>query len=164
MHHGFGVKLLTRSTAPAALAVACPVTEDDDMTAANRTTRFIRPACTLAAVILVTMPAACVGTRGASPSGERSMIIFSNESFVEATLYATIGNGGGYRMGTVMAGRTDTLAVPLSMESRGNVVFYADLLARAESPRTPAVSLRPGEWLMVRLPSSLGALQVLPAP
>lgn len=134
------------------------------MAAAFRTTRFIRHAHVLAVAIFMTTLAACAGARGASPSSERSMIIFSNESFVEATLYATVGSGRGYRMGTVMAGRTDTLAVPLSMENRGNVVFYADLLARTESPRTGPVSMRPGEWLLVRLPSSLASLQVLPAP
>ena len=134
------------------------------MAAAYRTTRFIRPAHVLAVAILATSLAACAGARGASPSSERGMIVFSNESFVEATLYATVGSGRGYRMGTVMAGRTDTLAVPLSMGNRANVVFYADLLARAESPRTAPVSMRPGEWLLVRLPSSLSALHVLPAP
>ena len=140
------------------------ITGDDDMAAAFRTTRFIRAAHVLAVATLGTMLAACAGARSALPSSERSMIIFSNESFVEATLYATVGSGRGYRMGTVMAGRTDTLALPISIENRGNVVFYADLLARTESPSTSSISIRPGEWLLVRLPSSLSGLQVLPAP
>ena len=134
------------------------------MAAAFRSTRLIRAAQGLAMATLTVTLAACGAARSGSSSSERTKIVFANESFVEATLYATIGSGRGYRLGTVLAGRTDTLAVPASVENRGNVVFYADLLARSGSPRTSAVTLRPGEWLLVRLPSSLGSLQVLPAP
>lgn len=164
-HHASDVKLVTRcDSAPASIAVEYfMVHEDDDMGAILRSIRCIRAARVLALVVGVTALAACAGRRTA-PAGPLTMIIFSNESFVEATLYASTGSGPGYRMGTVLAGRTDTLAVPTSIENRGSVVFYADLLAHSASPRTPSISLRAGEWLAVRLPASLGALQVLPAP
>jgi hypothetical protein len=67
------------------------------------------------------------------------------------------------RIGTVMAGRTDTLTVPREVASRGeNVNVFARLLARSARPSSGPLPIHPGDRLTVRLPVDEKMLVVLP--
>ena len=90
-------------------------------------------------------------------------IIFTNESIDQATVYVVAPGRDFRRIGTVSAGRTETLTVPTDMVNRGSVNIVARLLARSDVPQTGPVSLRPGERYQVRLPMSSRLMSFLPA-
>lgn len=92
------------------------------------------------------------------------MIYFTNESLDQADVFAAVQGGGTVRLGTVFAGRTDTLVVPPAIASRGSSVnLFARLLAKSAVPRSGPISIRPGDALQVRLPIDEKLLAVLPA-
>jgi hypothetical protein len=94
---------------------------------------------------------------------QRAYLIFANESLDQADVYATGLDGFPIRIGTVFAGRTDTLPVPETVTGQGGSVnISARLLARSGVPQSGLVSIRPGDKLLVRLPSDEKMLVVLP--
>jgi hypothetical protein len=114
------------------------------------------------AALMVAATAACGSARRGS--GEPpAVIIFSNESLDQATVYIVAPGADFRRMGTVIAGRTDTLTVPPGFAQRGTVNIVARLLARSELPQTGPVSIRPGEQYQVRLQLDAKLLSFLPA-
>jgi len=124
----------------------------------NRRLRRLAPA-----VLMLAAAAACGGMRrGNNPPP--AVIYFTNESLDQATVYM-VGPGLEFRrIGTVSAGRTDTLTVPPDLAARGGTLnIVARLLARSELPQTGPVSIRPSEHYQVRLPLDAKLLSFLPA-
>jgi hypothetical protein len=92
-----------------------------------------------------------------------AQVIFTNQSLDQADVYTVIDAGVGRRLGTVFAGRTDTLDVPVEVVSRGGTVnIVARLLARSFNPSTGPLVISSGEVLKVTLPSGEQTLTVLP--
>jgi hypothetical protein len=90
-------------------------------------------------------------------------LIFKNESLDQADVYAVLSGNQPIRIGTVAAGRTDTLTVPTEVVTRGeNVNVVARLLARSSRPSSGPIPLHPGDRLEVRLPIDQKMLVVLP--
>jgi hypothetical protein len=93
----------------------------------------------------------------------RTTIIFTNESLDQATVYIVGPSIEFRRIGTVFAGRTDTLTVPPELTTVGGPInIVARLLARSDVPQTGPVSIRPGERYQVRLPLSSRLISFLP--
>ena len=93
-----------------------------------------------------------------------TQVIFVNQSLDQADVFAVMDAGQPIRIGTVFAGRTDTLTVPTDVVNRGgNVSIAARLLAHSYVPRTGPLVLSPGQVLQVTLPSNANTLTVLPA-
>lgn len=126
------------------------------LTAAARTLRRLAPA------LLVAMTACGPLRRG--PSSEPAIIYFSNESLDQADVYAITPGGDRRRIGTVMAGRTETLTIPADMiASGGSINIVARVLARSGLVQTGQVTVFPGEAYEVRLPPDQKLLSFLPA-
>lgn len=111
---------------------------------------------------VTTVSAACGPFhRGAGP--EPAVLYFSNESLDQADVYAVTSAGQAVRIGTVFAGRTDTLVVPPDVAARGeNVNVVARLLANPARPSTGPIPIRPGDKVQIRLPIDLKLLVVQP--
>jgi hypothetical protein len=91
------------------------------------------------------------------------VIVFTNESLDQATVYVVAPGADFRRIGTVIPGRTEALTVPSEFANRGTVNIVARLLARSEVPQTGPVSLRPGERYEVKLLGDARILSFLPA-
>jgi len=117
----------------------------------------------LASAALVTT-ASCSRIMHHGADGETAQVIFVNQSLDQADVYAVMDAGQSVRLGTVFAGRTDTLTVPYDIVSRGaNVSIAARLLAHNYAPHTGPLVLTPGQMVQVTLPSGANTLTVLPA-
>jgi len=120
-----------------------------------RRTALVALVCTLAA-------AAC-GPFHKGQGPPPAYLIFTNESLDQADVYAVLSGNQPIRIGTVAAGRTDTLTVPTEVVTRGeNVNVVARLLARSSRPSSGPIPLHPGDRLEVRLPIDQKMLVVLP--
>jgi hypothetical protein len=99
--------------------------------------------------------------RGTQPE---SVVVFRNQSVDQADVYA-IGSGGDpIRIGTVFAGRTETLRVPSSItgaSSRVNVV--ARIFPTGRLVVTGPFTLMPGDSMDVTLTGDQKILSVLPS-
>ncbi len=111
-----------------------------------------------------------VGACGASSrqraflSDGRPVVIFENQFDGQATVYSVSPGGEGVRIGTVQAGRTDTLAVHVgALDASGSVTIVARLLAKSSSPSSGPLTLLPGDRILVRLPPDARLLSVVPA-
>lgn len=91
------------------------------------------------------------------------MVIFVNESLDQADVYALASGMDARRIGTVMAGRTDTLTVPVDVTTRGTVNIVARIFASNRAASTGQVSVYPGQVYQVRLPQDEKLLSFLPA-
>ena len=90
-------------------------------------------------------------------------LFFTNESLDQADVYATVPGNQPLRIGTVFAGRTDTLTVPPELASRGeNINVFARLLAQSARPSSGPIPIHPGDRLEIRLPVDQKTLVVLP--
>ena len=105
----------------------------------------------LALAIAISTVAACGPFHRASDS-QRALLYFSNESLDQATVFAVMSGGRAVRLGTVFAGRTDTLVVPPEVTRGTNVNVVARLLARNIRPQSGSLSIVPGDRFEVRLP------------
>jgi hypothetical protein len=94
---------------------------------------------------------------------EPAQIVFVNESLEQADVFASAQGGETVRIGTIQAGRTETLTVPQQFVSRGTVIIVVRLLARSGTIRTGPISISPGDRYQVRLPVNGNVLSVLPA-
>jgi hypothetical protein len=99
-------------------------------------------------------------------SGEpTAQVIFANESLDQADVYAVLNGGQSQRIGTVFAGRTETLDIPTNIISAGGTVsIVARLLAHTYAPSTGPLTINAGDRIRVTLPSTGRSLSVLPAP
>ena len=114
--------------------------------------------------ILLGATVSCGGFHsGAEPGTGPTIVVFQNESLDQADLFAIRRSSGALRLGTVMAGRTDTLQIDTGTIPAGeNVDFVARLLSRRSTPHSGQVAVLPGQWLTVTLPSTANILSVLP--
>jgi hypothetical protein len=92
-----------------------------------------------------------------------TQVIFTNEALEQADLYASGGDGGlEVKVGTVSAGRTDTLSMPASVLGQGGLVYFAArVLSRPARVRSGPVSMLSGDEVHVRLPPSAATLVVI---
>ncbi|HEY2855528.1 MAG TPA: hypothetical protein VGJ18_21985 [Gemmatimonadaceae bacterium] len=99
--------------------------------------------------------------RGGAP---QPAIVFHNDSTDQADVYA-IGSGGDpIRIGTVFAGRTETLTVPFSVSGGANRVnVIARIFASGHVVATGPFTITPGQTMDVRLTSDEKILSVLPS-
>ena len=91
-----------------------------------------------------------------------AVILFSNESLDQADVFA-VGPGGGnpVRIGTVMAGRTDTLTLPVEYTApRGpvNILARLTMSRRMTVPSTGPVWIYPAQASRVTLRNDEGIL------
>jgi hypothetical protein len=94
---------------------------------------------------------------------EPAQIVFVNESLEQADVFAASQGGETIRIGTVQAGRTATLNVPIQFVSRSTVNIVVRLLARSGTLRTGPIAINAGDRIQVRLPVNGNVLSVLPA-
>jgi hypothetical protein len=98
----------------------------------------------------------------AEPGNEPAAVVFSNESLTQADLFAVVSGGGDIRkLGTVMAGRTETLRLGADLALRGNVSLVARLL-NGGTLSTGVVPVHPGDTVHVQLPLNRSMLVFLP--
>lgn len=95
---------------------------------------------------------------------EPAQIVFVNESLEQADVFAAAQGGESIRIGTIQAGRSETLNVPQQFATRGSVIIVVRLLARSGLIRSGPISIRAGDRFQVRLPVNGNQLTVLPAP
>ena len=107
-------------------------------------------------------PGKDMGNLGDEPP-EPTTIEFRNESLAQADVFVVLPGSERRKLGTVFAGRTETLTIPRELAIRGNVAIVARLLARSRTPSTGSLAISPGTRLSVRLPMDEKALYVLPA-
>jgi hypothetical protein len=120
-----------------------------------------RPFRFAALATLLALGAACGPFHTGSES--RATLVFSNESLDQADVYASGADGLPVRVGTVLAGRTETLTLPATVLGQGgNINISARLLAKNQVPQSGPVSIRPGDRISVRLPPDERMLVVLP--
>ena len=94
--------------------------------------------------LVMGLAAACGPLRKGGPAPAR--VIFSNQSLDQADVYAVSSGGAQTRIGTVMAGRTDTLRVPSgAMGADYSTNIVARILARSRTPSTGRFALNPGD-------------------
>jgi hypothetical protein len=119
------------------------------------------------AVVLFALAAASACHRNQTAtddtSGDPAIIEFANESLAQADVFVASPGTGARRIGTVFAGRTETLTIPREVAVRGTVAIVARLLASNRAPSTGSIAIGPGAHLSVRLPMDERALYVLPA-
>jgi len=108
-------------------------------------------------------PGRDMGNIGDEPSDEPTTIEFRNESLAQADVFVVVSGSDRRKLGTVFAGRTETLTIPPQLANRGSVTIVARLLARTRAPSTGSLALSPGTRLSIRLPMDEKALYVLPA-
>jgi hypothetical protein len=99
--------------------------------------------------------------RGQQPDG---VVVFHNQSIDQADVYALGSGGDPYRIGTVFAGRTETLRVPASVSggaSRVNVI--ARIFPSGRVVATGPFNLGSGESMDVTLTSDERVLSLLPS-
>ena len=96
------------------------------------------------------------------PGNVPAAIIFSNESLTQSDLFAVIsGSSESRKLGTVFAGRTETLRLPYDMARRGSLSLVARML-NGGLLSTGTVSIRPGDTVHVQLPLNHNMLVLLP--
>lgn len=119
------------------------------------------------ALIAVAALSACHRTSTTSQidpdTDETSTIEFRNESLAQADVFISAASVGARRIGTVFAGRTETLTIPRELAVRGSINVVARLLARSRAPSSGTIAISPGTHLSVRLPLDEKVLYVLPA-
>ena len=126
------------------------------MTLNHLTTRVLA----LATLVVAT---ACGPFRRNDPNNPPTLIVFTNQSLDQADVYAVTSANQRVRMGTVMAGHTDTLVVPNDIAARGeNVNVVARLLAGSYMPSSGPIAIRRGESVQITLPVDQKLLVVLP--
>jgi hypothetical protein len=119
---------------------------------------------TAALLAAVSAAGACGPLRKNGPPP--AIVVFENQSLDQADVYAVRSAGDRIRIGTVLAGRKESLKIPASVLSGdGSVNIVARILAsRRTPPSSGVISLRPGERVAVSLPPQENILTVLPLP
>lgn len=113
-------------------------------------------------LVCVAMVAACVPLRRTGPPPAE--IVFANRAMNQADVFTVSRSGARVRLGSVMAGQTVVLRVPVGAEGGDRAVeIVARIVATAHELSTGLVTLGPGERLAVTLPLDERLLSVLPA-
>lgn len=92
-----------------------------------------------------------------------AVVYFTNESLDQADVFAITSTAHRTRIGTVMAGRTEALAIPSVALGNGSVNVVARLLAGSGYIGTGQFNLQPGDRYSIRLPLDGRVLVILPA-
>ena len=124
--------------------------------------RRIRALVTLGAGLF----AACAPyhTGGSAAGDLGAKLYFKNESLDQVAVYAVLGGVQTSRIGTVMPGRVDTLALsPSIVGSSSGVTILVRPLGRDFTAEVGPISIYPGDALEVGLPMNQRMLVVLPA-
>ena len=99
--------------------------------------------------------------RGGPPD---PVVVFRNDSPDQADVYALGSSGEPARIGTVFAGRSDTLRVPLSVTSGANRVnIIARIFPSSRAVFSGPFTVMPGDTMTVTLGADEKLLSVLPA-
>jgi hypothetical protein len=99
--------------------------------------------------------------RGSQPE---SVVVFHNQSPDQADVYALGSGGDPIRVGTVFAGRTETLNIPASIIGATNRVnVIARIFASGRVVVTGPFTIEPGDSMDVTLTSDEKILSVLPS-
>jgi hypothetical protein len=108
--------------------------------------------------------AACAPYHTGSAAGDLgAKIYFKNESFDQVAVYAVLGGIQTSRIGTVMAGRTDTLSLaPSIINSPSGLTILVRPLGRDFTAEVGPITILPGDALEIGLPPSQRMLVVLP--
>jgi hypothetical protein len=123
----------------------------------------VTPRVMLAMSLLAATSACGRFHHGGDEPAMQAQIVFVNESLEQADVFAAAQGGETVRMGTVQAGRTETLNVPTQFVSRATVNIVARLLTRSGALRTGPIAINAGDRIQVRLPVNGNVLSVLPA-
>ena len=117
----------------------------------------------LLVVASASLLAACSLNRPTDEPGYQPVaVVFANESLQQCDVFAVVSGGGeARRLGTVMAGRTETLRVGSDLAIRGSVSLVARL-SNGRTLSTGVVPLHPGDTVHVQLPLSPNTLIFLP--
>jgi hypothetical protein len=92
-----------------------------------------------------------------------AIVVFTNESTDLADVYAVSSSGATARIGSVTAGRTESLRIPVTvLGGTGVVNVVARILASSRRPSSGQITLRPGDKIAITLPSTQNILTVLP--
>lgn len=128
-----------------------------------RPRNFNLPGARLLVVATLSVLAACSRNIPVEDIGNApAAVVFANESLDQADLFAVIGGGGeARRLGTVMAGRTETLRLGADLAIRGNVSLVARML-NGGTRSTGVVPIHPGDTVHVQLPLNKSMLVFLP--
>jgi hypothetical protein len=124
--------------------------------------RRIRALVTLGAGLF----AACAPYHaGGSAGGDLgAKLYFKNESLDQVAVYAVLSGIQTSRIGTVMPGRTDTLALsPTIVGSASGLTILVRPLGRDYTAEVGPISIYPGDALEIGLPPNQRMLVVLPA-
>jgi len=119
----------------------------------------------LAAFALLTSLPACSrhhADETAISNNEPAVVTFTNESLSQADVFAIPPGSSARRIGTVMAGRSETMTIPADVALRGSLQLVARVLASSHAPGSGTITVHPGEHLSVRLPLDERTLVVLP--
>jgi hypothetical protein len=93
-----------------------------------------------------------------------AIIMFENQGWDLATVYAVPRSGLAVRLGQVTPGATARLVVPRSVVTAGSSVdIVAVPLARNFAIRSGPVTIYPGDALRASIPASQNLISVLPA-
>src|SRR4051812_28235012 len=96
------------------------------------------------------------------PGNVPAAVVFSNESLTQSDLFAVVsGSSESRKLGTVFAGRTETLRVPYELTHRGGLALVARML-NGGTLSSGVVSIRPGDTVHVQLPLNHNMLVLLP--
>ena len=114
------------------------------------------------ALLLAVVAGCAAGRRQGGNASPAATIAFTNESLYQAAVYIAAPGAGTRRIGTVFAGRTETLVVPRDIASRGGTVNIVARLINS-SPQTGPVSIQPGGRYAVRVTTDSRVLSFLPA-
>lgn len=124
--------------------------------------RAMRRGRTLLFAICALLGACARNQPSAETTNARAEIVFANESLTQAELYAVVSGGGeARRLGTVMAGRTETLHLGADLALRGGISLVARLL-NGGTVSTGVVPIHPGDTVHVQLPLNHNTLVFLP--
>jgi len=121
--------------------------------------RFVAHAILLAAV-------ACGGARRQPASTESATpaeVIFTNNSLNQAEVFVLNRSGARARIGTVFAGRTETLRIPVgTLGADYSASIVARIRATNRTPSSGLITIGPGERVSVTLPNDERMLVTLP--
>ena len=117
--------------------------------------------------LIVTLAAPTVGVAcgRATQAGVGSgppFLTFTNESADQTTVYAIRPGGDARRLAAIMPGRTDTLSLPATIATEGQVTIIAVPPFGNQIASTGPITLGPGLRLAIRLPPAANILSVLP--
>src|SRR5687768_1360161 len=110
-----------------------------------RTRRRLVSLASTSLLALSTLSAACGGARRApAPAGTPAEVIFTNNSLNQAEVFAVTRSGARARIGTVFAGRTETLRIAAgSLGADHTAAIVARIRASGRAPSTGLITVAP---------------------